>query len=73
LPPLARHRFLSQEHVDKIIDTKTGFQAGQVVYLNATVWFLKHEYKGESYQLLADGATGSVIKGGIPVTSFRIV
>jgi hypothetical protein len=46
---------------------------GQVVYLHAPVWFVKYEYNGESCQLLADGATGSIIKGSIPVMSFRII
>jgi hypothetical protein len=69
----AQHRFLSQQDIDRIIDMKTDFHVGQVVYLHAPVWFIKYEYKGESYQLLADGATGSIIKGSIPVTSFRII
>lgn len=69
----AHHRFLSQQDVDKIIDMKTDVKVDQVVYLHAPVWFVRYEYKGESYQMLADGATGSIIKGGIPVASFGIV
>jgi hypothetical protein len=64
------HRFLAQQDVDKIIEMKTDFSVEQVVYLHAPVWFVKYEYKGEVYQLLADGATGTVIKGGIPVKGF---
>jgi DNA-directed RNA polymerase subunit RPC12/RpoP len=66
----ALHRFLSEQDVDKIIDMKTDVNVKQVVYLHAPVWFVRYEYKGESYQLLVDGATGSVIKGGIPVKGF---
>ncbi len=64
------HRFLAQQDVDKIIEMKTDFSVEQVVYLHAPVWFVKYEYKGEVYQLLVDGATGTVIKGGIPVKGF---
>jgi hypothetical protein len=64
------HRFLAQQDIDKIIEMKTDFSVEQVVYLHAPVWFVKYEYKGEVYQLLADGATGTVIKGGIPVKGF---
>lgn len=64
------HRFLAQQDIDKIIEMKTDFSVEHVVYLHAPVWFVKYEYKGEVYQLLADGATGTVIKGGIPVKGF---
>jgi DNA-directed RNA polymerase subunit RPC12/RpoP len=67
------HRFLSQQDIDKIIDMKTDIKVEQVVYLHAPIWFVKYEYKGESYQLLADGATGTVIKGSIPATRFGIL
>ncbi|MGD0028999.1 MAG: zinc ribbon domain-containing protein [Candidatus Bathyarchaeia archaeon] len=69
----AQHRFLSQQDIDKIIDIKTDIKVQQTVYLHAPVWFVKYEYKGESYQLLADGATGTVIKGSIPATHFGIL
>lgn len=69
----AQHRFLSQQDIDKIIDMKTDIKLKQVVYLHAPVWFVKYEYKGESYQLLVDGATGTVIKGGIPSAHFGIL
>jgi hypothetical protein len=69
----AQHRFLSQQDIDKIIEMKTDIKVQQTVYLHAPVWFVKYEYKGESYQLLADGATGTVIKGSIPATHFGIL
>jgi hypothetical protein len=61
------HRFLLQQDVDKIIEIKTEMQVNQVVYLHAPIWFVKYDYKGESYQLLMDGATGTAIKGDIPM------
>ena len=41
-----------------------------MVYLHAPVWFIKYQYKGNLYQLIIDGATGSVLKGDIPSTKF---
>jgi len=64
------HRFLIQQDVDRIIETKTDIQIGQVVYLHAPIWFIKYEYKGKGFQLLIDGATGTEIKGDIPSTGF---
>lgn len=64
------HRFLSQQDIDKIIEMKTDFRVEQVVYLHAPIWFVRYDYKGESYQLFADGATGSIIKGSIPMKGF---
>jgi hypothetical protein len=62
----AHHRFLLQQDVDKIVEMKTDFNVKQAVYLHAPIWFIKYEYRGESYQLLIDGATGMVVKGEIP-------
>lgn len=60
------HEFLIKEDVDKVIEMKTDFSIGDVVYLHAPVWFVIYEYKGERYNLFLDGATGAVIKGDIP-------
>ncbi|MBX5326101.1 MAG: hypothetical protein ACQXXH_04645 [Candidatus Bathyarchaeia archaeon] len=60
------HQFLMKEDVDKIIEAKTEFKVGDVVYLHAPVWFITYEYKREHYSLFLDGATGTVIKGDIP-------
>jgi hypothetical protein len=67
------HRYLVQEDIDKIIEMKTEVDVEQVVYLHAPIWFVKFEYKGKTYQLLVDGATGTVIKGDIPSTGFRML
>jgi len=66
------HRFLAQQDVDRIIEMKNEMKINQTVYLHAPIWFLKYEYKGKTYQLLIDGATGMVIKGDIPSTGFGI-
>ncbi len=67
------HRYLVQEDVDRIIEMKNEIKVDQTVYLHAPIWFVKYEYKGETYQLLIDGATGTAIKGDIPSTGFGIL
>jgi ribosomal protein S27E len=66
------HRYLIQQDVDRIIEMKNETKINQTVYLHVPVWFVKYEYKGKTYQLLIDGATGAVIKGDIPSTGFGI-
>ena len=68
----AHHRLLLQQDVDKIIEVSTDFNVKQAVYLHAPIWFIKYEYRGQSYQLLIDGATGTVVKGEIPQKGFGI-
>jgi hypothetical protein len=41
-----------------------------MVYLHAPIWFIKYEYKGNTYQMIVDGATGLVLKGDIPSSKF---
>ena len=66
------HRYLAQQDVDRVIEMKNEIKIDQTVYLHAPVWFVKYEYKGKAYQLLIDGATGTVIKGDIPSAGFGI-
>jgi DNA-directed RNA polymerase subunit RPC12/RpoP len=66
----AHHRFLVQQDIDKIIEFNTELNVKQVVYLHAPIWFVKYEYKGKTYQLFIDGATGTAIKGDIPLSRF---
>jgi len=68
----AHHRFLLQQDVDKIVEVQTDFNVKQAVYLHAPIWFIKYEYRSNSYQLLIDGATGTVVKGEIPQKGFGI-
>ena len=64
------HRFLLQQDVDRIIEIKTEINVKQMVYLHAPIWFIKYEYKSNLYQLIFDGASGSVVKGDIPASGF---
>lgn len=67
------HQFLVKQDVDKIIEMKTDFDIGDMVYLHAPVWFIIYEYKREHFNVFLDGATGSVIKGDIPSTKFGLI
>ncbi len=67
---IEHHRYLVQQDVDRIIEMKNKIKTEQAVYLHAPIWFIKYEYKGKTYQLWIDGATGTVIKGDIPSTGF---
>jgi hypothetical protein len=66
----ALHRFLLQQDVDRIVEATTTVNLKQMVYLHAPAWFIKYEYKGNSYQMIVDGATGMVLKGDIPSSKF---
>ncbi|MEM2972030.1 MAG: zinc ribbon domain-containing protein [Candidatus Bathyarchaeia archaeon] len=66
----AHHQYLAQQDVDRIIEIKNEIKVNQTVYLHAPVWFIKYEYKGKTYTLIMDGATGIAIKGDIPTTRF---
>ena len=67
------HRFLAQQEIDKVVDFKTEIKIEETVYLHAPIWFTKYEYKGKTYGLIIDGATGTAIKGDIPSTGFGIL
>jgi hypothetical protein len=64
------HRFLIQRDLDRVIDLSTTLELKQMLYLHAPAWFIKYEYKGNLYQLIIDGSSGSVLKGDIPQTRF---
>jgi len=62
-------RFLAQQDVDKILEMRTTISVGDSVYPHAPIWFILYEYRGERYDIIVDGATGTVIKGDIPPAS----
>jgi len=66
----AHHRYLLQKDVDRIIEMTVDFNVKQIVYLHSPVWFIKYVYKGVSYQLIIDGASGFALKGDIPAANF---
>lgn len=64
------HRFLLQQDIDRIVEADTSVELKQMVYMHAPIWFIKYDYKGNSYQIIVDGATGMVLKGDIPSAKF---
>jgi len=64
--------FLAKQDVDKIIEIENDLSVGDAVYLHAPIWFVIYEYKRERYNIILDGATGTVIKGDIPTTKFGL-
>jgi len=68
----AYHQFSAKQEVDRIIEMHTDFEFGDSVYLHAPIWFVVYEYKRKSYQIILDGATGTVIKGDIPSIKFGL-
>jgi hypothetical protein len=68
----AHHEFLAKQSVDKIIEMQTDFKFGDAVYLHAPIWFISYEYKKEQFQIVLDGARGTVIRGDIPATKFGL-
>ena len=64
------HRFLLQQDVDRVVEATTTVELKQMVYLHAPIWFIKYEYKGNSYQMIVEGAKGMVLKGDIPSAKF---
>jgi hypothetical protein len=64
------HRFLLQQEIDRIVEITTTVYSKQTVYLHAPIWFIKYEYKGNSFQMIVDGAVGMVLKGDIPSSKF---
>jgi hypothetical protein len=66
----ALHRFLLQQDIDRIVEATTTVNLKQMVYLHAPAWFIKYEYKSNTYQMIVDGAVGMVLKGDIPSTKF---
>ncbi len=69
----AHHRFLLEQDVDKIIDMTNEFNVKGMVYLHAPLWFIKYDYRGNTYQLIIDGAEGMVLKGDIPPAKFGLL
>jgi hypothetical protein len=66
----AHHRFLLQQDIDKIVEATTTVTLKQMLYLHAPVWFIKYEYKDNTYQMIVDGSSGMVLKGDIPSAKF---
>jgi hypothetical protein len=59
-------KFLLSTEVDHITDINTTVNIKNTEFLHAPAWFVKYEYRGKTYELIMDGATGDEIKAEIP-------
>jgi hypothetical protein len=61
------HTYLMKEKVDRITYSETAVEVKECEFLHAPVWFIDYTYNRKVYHMVMDGATGTVIKGDIPV------
>ena len=62
-------RQLLKDLVDTIEDARTAIDVKDVEFLHAPIWFSTYEYRGQTFQILIDAASGEVIRGDIPPPS----
>ncbi len=59
-------KFLLEEQVDEFATIDHVFEIEDIEFVHAPVWRIDFEYGKKDYQILLDGATGTVIRGDIP-------
>jgi hypothetical protein len=59
-------KFLLSEQVDDFSKIKHDFEIEDIEFVHAPVWRVDFVYGKNDYQVLLDGATGTVIRGDIP-------
>ena len=59
-------KFLLKNEVDHITEIDTQITVNNTEFLHVPVWYIKYEYRGKTYDLIMDGATGQEIQGQIP-------
>ena len=62
-------RQLLKDLVDTIEDARTAIDLKDAEFLHAPIWFSTYEYRGRTFQILIDAASGEVIRGDIPPPS----
>src|SRR5213594_4156075 len=62
-------RELLKDLVDVIEDARTQMDIKDSEFLHAPIWFSTFEYRGRSYTILLDAASGEVVRGDIPPPS----
>ena len=67
------HEYLAKQDVDRIIEIGHEIDVEEPTLLHAPIWFFSYEYRGGNYLVFLDGVTGSVIKGDIPPTEFKLL
>lgn len=66
------HQFIIRQEVDKILEMQIDFRFGEAFYLHTPIWSVSYRYKKQMYTITLDGAAGTVIKGDIPVSEFKL-
>ena len=51
------------------VDARTAIDLKDAEFLHAPIWFSTYEYRGRTFQILIDAASGEVIRGDIPPPS----
>ena len=62
-------RELLKDFIDAVEDARTTIDVKDSEFLHAPIWFSMYEYRGRSYAVLIDAASGEVVRGEIPPPS----
>ncbi|HYM40454.1 MAG TPA: zinc ribbon domain-containing protein [Thermoplasmata archaeon] len=62
----AHQRELLKDVVDVMENAKTQVTVKDSEFLHAPLWFATYEYRGKSYKIVVDAASGDVVQGDIP-------
>ena len=65
----AHQRELLKDRVDAIEQDRTEVTVKDTEFLHAPLWFAAYEYRGRSFRIILDGASGEVVLGDIPPPS----
>ena len=65
----AHQRELLKDLVDVLENATTKVTLKDAEFLHAPLWFATYEYRGKSYKIVVDAASGDVVRGDIPVPS----
>ncbi len=65
----AHQRELLKDLVDVLENANTRVTVKDSEFLHAPLWFATYDYRGKSYKLVVDAASGDVVRGDIPGAS----
>lgn len=62
-----RHqRELLKDHVDAVENAATDIVVKDAEFLHAPLWFARYEYRGQTFDIIVDAASGEIVRGEIP-------
>jgi len=65
----ARQRELLKDLVDVLENASTKFTVKDSEFLHAPLWFATYAYRGKTYRIVVDAASGDIVSGDIPMPS----